>query len=172
MKLLIWTFLAILLAGCSASEHFGETIQDDHLSHNSHWEEDALSITYGIPETIQANCHTDDGISYMINDGEMIVTSDTLLASDLNTAVSQLSGREAEDLTIMETERFGLPEYRFTWCDTSDQGALRVYTADLVLDDIYGYALLCSTDAAAGNLYDQQIEAVFSTFGLYFDETK
>lgn len=171
MKLLAWIALAILLAGCSASEPSWETVSDSTVTEASHWTQNALGITYGIPETLQTHSQTEDGIYYVINEGELIVSSDTMLASDLNTAVSLLTGREAEELTVVETERFGLPEYRFAWCDTSNQGELRLYTADLVMDDIYGYLLLCSTDAAAGNQYDQQIETVFSTFGLYFDET-
>lgn len=171
MKLLILILLTVMLTGCSTSAPI-ETVLDDYHPHNSHWKEDALSITYGIPEEIQANSHGKDGVSCVINDGEMIVTSDTLLASDLNTAVRLLSGKEVEELTIVKTQRFGLPEYRFAWCDSSTQDEVRLYTADLILDDIYGYAILCSTNEAAGNQYDLQIQNVFSTFGLYFDETK
>ncbi len=170
MKLLGWVTLIIFLAGCSSSAPSWETVSDT-AAVQSHWSEQTLEINFGIPENLQTKSQTEDGVNYVINDGEMIVSADKILASDLNTAVSLLSGMEADELTVVTTERFGLPEYRFAWCEATEQGELRLCTADLVLDDIYGYVLLCSTDAEAGDRYDHQIESVFSTFGLYFDET-
>lgn len=171
MKLLGLIAGLMLLAGCSTADTLWETVSDFHSTEQCHWSETAFGISYGIPENLQMSCTSDDGARYEINGGEMIVSSEVLLASDLETAVAQLTNKEAEELSVIELERFGLPEYRFTWCETTAEGHLLLHTADLVLDDIYGYALLCSTDASVGNQYDHQMEAIFSTFGLYYDET-
>jgi len=171
MKLLTLFACLLFLAGCSTTASHWETVSDIHTAEPCHWSETAFGISYGIPENLQTSCTSSDGVRYEINGGELIVSSEVLLTSDVETAISQLTNQEARDLSVIELERFGLPEYRFTWCETTEEGQLRLYTADLVLDDIYGYALLCSTDTSVGNQYDHQIETVFSTFGLYFDET-
>ena len=73
------------------------------------------------------------------------------------------------ELEVLETRRFGLPEYRFAWASASDEGNY-VSQASLVEDGSYYYALIFSVREEMGSAYEGCAEAVFSSFGLYGDE--
>ena len=70
---------------------------------------------------------------------------------------------------MLETERFGLPEYRFAWASESDEGTF-VSQAALVEDGSYYYALVFSVREGLGGQYADCAEAVFSSFGVYGNE--
>ena len=99
----------------------------------------------------------------------MEVETRTFLTSGLDSAVSMVSGFEAEKLTILKTTRFDMPEYQFAWAAQTEQG-MRLYRADLVLDGMTCYAVVCSHSEDVGTGCDTQIRQVFSSFGLFTDE--
>ena len=88
----------------------------------------------------------------------------------MDDAIRQVSGFGETDLSVLETTRFGLPEYRFAWASSSDEGEY-VSQASLVKDGDYYYALVFSVRQGLGGKYDDCAEAVFSSFGLYGDES-
>ncbi len=160
--------LAFLLCGCRAEPDW-ETV-DDAAVQVSAPAEPPYVITYSIPadasmEPLSArNC----GL-YVGEGGEYEIMSDVISASSLDDALRQVSGFGLDELDVIETSRFGLPEYRFAWSSASDEGEF-VSEASLVQDGGYYYALVFSTRQGLNGKYDECAEAVFASFGLYGDE--
>lgn len=159
----------LLLSGCASEQVQRETVMDASPTAVKAWTEDSYELIFGIPEAATLAYSENCCNCYVVDDGAMEIYGVKLLASDMESAVKRLSGYEADALKIMELSRFSLPEYRFCWYAQSGEGA-RNYTADIVIDDIYTYAIVCSTAEQAGNQYSELAQSVFSSFGLYFDE--
>ena len=89
--------------------------------------------------------------------------------ADADTAVRRLSGFSPEDLDVSETTRCGLPEYRFAWYTSGDEGG-SLCRADVLLDGTVCYALTFSARERCGSTYDSTAEQVFATLSLFEDE--
>ena len=168
MKLVYLAALWLLLSGCAMP--VWETVEDElPVSEVSVWQEETYTIQLGLPETVSLTETRDGWQSYSDADGILEIETGTFLTSGMDSAVRMVSGFNAEDLTVLQTSRFGMPEYQFAWVSQTEQGS-RLYRADLVLDGTVCYAVICSRPETAGNDRDQQIRQVFSTFGLFTDE--
>ena len=166
-KLILPLLILVFLTGCSSPAW--ETVDDTHEVSAASWLEEAYSIEIGVPQTMSlldacAGCSV-----YSNDDGSFEVETRTFLASDLDTAVQMLTGYRAGDLNILQTERFDLPEYQFAWVTQTEQGS-RLCRADMVVDGMEHYAVICSTLEDAGDAYAWDVRQVISTFGLYVDE--
>ena len=156
--------LLVLLTGCSLP--VWETVDDPSFSEPvSAWQENTYEILLGIPEGTSLLAEHDGSALYTTEHGELEIETRTFLAPDLAHAVKQLSGFAQDQLIILKTQRFGLPEYQFAWVSQSDQG-MRLYRADLVMDETCCYAVVCSSLEEAGDYAAFQARQVFGTFGL------
>lgn len=128
-------------------------------------------ITYGVPDdtTMEPLSAKNRGL-YVAENGDYEILSDVVTAATLDDALRQISGFGEDDLEIVETTRFGLPEYRFAWSSVSDEGEY-VSEASLIEDGDYYYALVFSVRQGLGGRYDECAAAVFASFGLYGDES-
>lgn len=156
----------LLLTGCS--KPVWETVDDEMpLVPAASWQDTAYEIALGLPEGVTLREETADARLYA---GEALeVETSRFLTSGMESAVRALSGYEADEMTILQTTRFGLPEYQFAWVSQTEQGS-RLYRADLVLDGMDCYAVVCSRPESAGDTLDPAIRQVFSSFGLFTDE--
>ncbi len=164
--------VAALCSGCAGVPAAGswETVDDTAAVAASGPVEEPYVITFGIPEDVVLEPVTDGGRSlYVQKDGDYEIVSDVFTAASRDEAIRRLTGFGADELEILETERFGLPEYRFAWASTTDEGAY-VSQAALVEDTDYYYALVFSVREGLGSQYDDCAEEVFSTFGVYGNE--
>ena len=159
MKWVLSVVLLMVLAGCSAAPTW-ETVEDISLPEIV--QPAAYEIQMALPDGAELLWETDSGKQYQLN--HMEIESIRYYASDLDAAVEYVSGFAADRLDILETSRFGMPEYRFAWCSQTEEGA-RLYRADLVMDGSTCYALICSAPEDAGEFHDQARQ-VFSSFGL------
>jgi len=168
MKQVCLVLLFLVLSGCTAP--VWETVEDEMPAVAvSSWLEDAYTVQFGIPETVNLQEEREGWQVYGTEDGSLEIETRIFLTSGLESAVRTVSGFEAEELTILQTSRFGLPEYQFAWVAQTEQGS-RLYRADLVLDETDCYAVICSRPESAGNDHDTEIRQVFSSFGLFTDE--
>lgn len=168
MRKVCLALVFLMLSGCAAP--VWETVEDKvPVLPVASWLENAYTVQCGVPSGVELLEQREDWQVYGTADGELEVETRTFLASSLNSAVKTLSGYQADELTILRTSRFGLPEYQFAWVSQTEQGS-RLYRADLVLDDTACYAVVCSRPEAAGNRHDREIRQVFSSFGLFTDE--
>ena len=166
-KLILPLVILVFLTGCSSP--VWETVDDTIEVSASSWLEEVYSIEIGVPRAVSLLDTCDDRSIYSNDDGSFEVETWTFLASDLDTAVKMLTGYRADELNILQTERFDLPEYQFAWVTQTEQGS-RICRADMVVDGLDHYAVICSTLEGAGDTYASDVRQVISTFGLYTDE--
>ena len=170
MKRLIGVLIVFLmLTGCS--EPVWETVSDPaEIGADTVWQEHAYTLQIGVPDGVSLVEETAEGRLYATEDGELEIETRTFLTSGVDQAIRELSGYVREDLTVLQTQRFGLPEYQFAWVAQTESGS-RLYRADLVLDGTCCYAVVCSSLEEAGDYYAFQARQVFSSFGLSEQET-
>ena len=161
MKIICLLCVFLLLTGCGTVPVW-ETVEDFMPTiPTSTWLDESYAIQIGLPEHAKLTWQTDTCSLYEAETIEIM--TETFLASDLNTAVRHLSGYEAENLLILETTRFDLPEYQFAWyTQTAEGGSL--CRADLVMDGSTCYAVVCTSPEGENTM--DTIRQVFSTFGL------
>ena len=127
----------------------------------------AYTITIGVPKDATEVFNDHGSKLYRHEGGEYEIRTMVFSAENADSAVRKIVGEKQKNMSIMETTRFSMPEYRFAWYDTGEKALLR---ADLVMDGTICYAVIFSVDEQMGGKYDPLITEVFSTFGLYFDE--
>ena len=160
--------LAWLLSGCGGTAW--ETVCDVLPAETvPAWQDDVYDIVIGIPEDTVMLAENETGALYTSEHGELEIETAAFLTSGVDDAIHRVSGFSGDQLTILKTQRFGLPEYQFAWVSQTEQGA-RLYRADLVLDGTCCYAVVCSNLEDAGDYAAFQSRQVFSTFGLYQNE--
>ena len=169
MKVLVLALLLVMLTGGCASQEAWETVDDALPQQVGAWQTQAYSIQVALPMGAEFVGADTEGSLYAVEDGELEIRTATFLASELNAAVKHLSGLQAERMTVVQTTRFGLPEYHFAWYAQTEEGG-RVCQADLVMDGLCCYAVVTSVPEDNGKDYQQTCRQVFSSFGLSFDE--
>lgn len=167
-KLAVLFASMIFLSGCSSP--VWETVNDSIPAQPAAARPGgAYAIEVSVPEEAALLGSAAGWEVYATDDSELEIETRTFLASSPEIAIETISGLDADNLTVLETSRFDLPEYQFIWVTQTDQGS-RVCHADLVMDDTNCYAVICSVQEAQGNIYDDEIRQVFATFDLFVDE--
>lgn len=161
--------LCVLLCACLADLPAWETVDDEVLLPAQ--SRRASSIVFSVPEDAVCQSLSPDGADalYEAADGSYAIITSVSQQSP-ETVMEALTGFCADDLSILTTTRFGLPEYQFVWSALDDEGE-RVYRAAMLCDELYCYTLCFSRPASAGSSYDAIQSRIFSSFGLYYDET-
>ena len=163
--------LALLLGGCAAAEPAWETVDDTVVLDAGSYLDSAYTMLFDVPADARedALAAAAGRTVYTNAAGDYEIVGQTLLCADADTAVRRLSGFSPEELDVIETTRFGLPEYRFAWYTSGDEGG-SLCRADVLLDGTYCYALTFSARESCGNTYDSTAQRVFATLSLFEDE--
>ena len=169
-----WTvlicLLPLLLSGCAAGPPAEKGEPPPEAVPASAEAEPQNFILFGVPADAEIVLRETGGrCVYVQEAGDYEIVSDILPTGDLDEAVRLLTGFGPEKLDILETRRFGLPEYRFAWASASDGGGF-VSRASLIRDGGSCYALIFSVREGLGTAYDECADAVFASFGLCGDE--
>ena len=162
MKWWILISCLFLLTGCSAQPVW-ETVEDGVIAAARQTDYDLL-----LPLSDQAEIIGTRNGDTLYQMGSMEILATTFYAADYQSAVKHLSGYEAENLNILQTSRFDMPEYQFVWCSQSEDGGM-VYRADLLMDGMTCYAVVCGAPETDDTFQDS-VRQVFSAFGLYAPE--
>lgn len=162
--------LSALLCACVSRVPVWETVDDALVCKSP--ERRPSTIVFAVPDGAVAGAFSQDGLTrlYTAQDDAYEISTTVFKTADAKAAVRSLSGFPADQLEIIKTTRFSLPEYQFAWSAETGEGE-RLYRAALLCDEAYCYALCFSAPAGAGTSYDSIQEMVFASFGLYFDET-
>ncbi len=168
MKIL-WTtvLLAAMLCGCTAVPAW-ETVEDAEKPLVT-WAETAGQVNIGVPSGLCLTETTDLHRLYETDDGQWQVETHVFLTTGWEAAVLAVSGFEAQELTVLETQYGDRMRYRFGWCSQTDLGT-RVYRADLIIDGDTCYSLVSSVADTASKDYAVKIRQVFSSFALTNDQ--
>ena len=167
--LLLMVLPVLLLAGCAKEEQSYETISDTLTPTATDREE--YSIVVALPSDVTEETFETQSAQhvYVQQDGDYEVITDVMTDTGVEEALRSLSGQDSETLTVLKTERFGMPEYRTTWYSMSDEGGY-VNRASVIFDGATCYCVSFSVrEELAGELTDQ-MEDVFSSIGLFVQE--
>ena len=167
MKWLIFVGLLAILSGCSGTAW--ETVDDIQPQEPVEvWQREAYAITVSLPKDAVLLRQEAGYSCYCAAETGLEVTTQVFLASDLDSALRQLTQLPADRLLVVQTTRFGLPEYQFAWYQPGEPG--QMCRADLVMDGMTCYAVICATPETAGDAMGSAVREVIATFGLYYDE--
>ena len=160
--------LALLLSGCAA-EYAWETVEDV-LPETVQASAPAYRLMLGVAEDVLAPVFSDDGMTavYEQKNGDYEITAQTLPAMDKDCLVRRLSGFSPEQIAVVQTQRFGMPEYQFAWYASGEEGG-RLCRADVLCDGTWCYAVTFSVKEDCSAAYDAAAEQGFANLGLNAD---
>ena len=159
-RVLIAMLAALFLAGCGKTETM-ETVADE-------MDVPVLAqprkISVELPGQAEAALETDAGQLYVTDDYEIAV--ETLDGGDLNGTLQALSGRTAEELTVLETRtEDGMKRYEFVWAAAGEDGD-RLGRGVVLDDGSYHYCMSVLRDAENPKKSQVVWSDVFSSFAL------
>ena len=165
-KFLLLALCLALLSGCAAQSVW-ETVDDELPAIPAGGMEDAYLVSIDVPDDAVAAAGSDDGAStcYEQPEGDYEISVQTLLCSGADSAVRRLSGFEPEQLDVLRTTRFGLPEYQFAWYASGDEGG-RLCRADVLCDWPYSYTVTFSVREECAAAYQAAAQQVFESICL------
>ena len=174
MKKQVWLLAALsllFLSACKpAAEPVWETVDDLDVVQTVGIQ-DTYTMVFDVPmDAVMDTAATQSGRTvYEQKDGDYEIVCETFPASGIEGIVRRLTGFEKDKLDVIETTRFGLPEYRFAWCSDSEEGS-RVCRADVIFEAPYCYALTFSVREDAASRYHSTQEQTFASMSLFTDE--
>ena len=134
-KTVLVGLMALLLCGCRAEETF-ETVSDECIAPVM---ASPREVSVSLPgEASVPAVESENGRLYLCEDYEVFIQ--TLDSGDLNATIRTVSGYEAEDLTVMETNLDGISRYEFVWTAAGEDG-LQLGRACILDDGAYHYAV-------------------------------
>jgi len=151
----------LLFVGCSSPKPTFETVTDEAVLSVTGQEEYEILVYIPQDVVLSSDAVADNGMVYRQEDGSYYYETKILLADTADSAVRQISGRERDEMTVIQTSRFGLPEYRFAWYDNGFN-----HRADLVQDGLQFYCVIFSAAETAGNSCQDVMAQVFASFGI------
>ena len=164
----VWRLCAALLAACGGEAAVTERVTDSVPASVAAGER--YSIAVAVPPEVQEDAlRLGAERVYRPEDGRYEIVTKSLLAECADSAVHQISGYAAKELSVLETTRFSMPEYRFAWYE-ADGGDGWICRADLLQDGDCYYCVICRVRESAGENCGQLATEVFSTVGLFTDE--
>ncbi len=162
MKKWFCILLAFLfMSGCGGPQPVMETVTDDMAQTVSYQPEYEILIYIPQDVTVLSEDAAGTWEVYLHKDGDYRIETKTLFADTAQSAIRQITGLNAEELTVLETKRFDLPEYRFVWFSEGSN-----HRADLVQDGEQFYCVIFSTAEAVGNSCKEIMTQVFASFGI------
>ena len=157
----------ICMSGCAAPAW--ERVEDQVPPVPVSAKEEPYMVLVDVPQGMELVDQNAYSSLYSTQLGDFEVQTDCFYASDMADAVKMITGMEAETMTVLQTQRFGLPEYQFVWVTNTEQGS-RVCRGDLVMDGVNCYCVVCSAAEEQAGSFFEDVRYVFSTFGLSLDE--
>lgn len=156
---------AAVLCGCSAAKTW-ETVSDVQPTEIVPVLSDALLLDFSVPTEVISSSSDDGAVRvYTHADGDYTITAQTILSSGLEGVTRRLTGSAPEQIQILQTKRFRLPEYQFVWAETDSEGSL-LCRADVLCDGDCYYALTFSVREALAPVYAETVQDVFSSLNL------
>lgn len=151
----------LLLVGCSGPRPAIETVTDEAVQSVSGQEKYEILVYTPQDVVLYSDASAGSGKVYQQEEGSYQYETKILLADTAQSAIRQISGREYDDLTVIQTSRFGLPEYRFAWYQDGFN-----CRADVVQDGQQFYCVIFSVAETAGNSCKEVMAQVFASFGI------
>lgn len=161
-KLCMLLILCVLLAGCAAAPTF-ETVDDVYAPSAG---PQPCEMQLELPEN--AAMLTSNGENLYFCSGYELMTQ-TLPGGDLSKTLKSITGYDRDHLTLLETNRNGLPCYTCAWTSLGESGD-RVGRAVILDDGHYHYCLSVMADAEVAGQVQAQWQEVLASVQLDQDQ--
>lgn len=166
----MWMACAMLamLCGCAQMQPTWETVDDSLALAAGSFLDNAYVMEFDVPVEAEKSSSGSRSV-WAEENGDYEIACETVLSSDVEAVIAELSGFPAEQLQIVQTTRYAMPEYQFAWYTSGDEGG-RLCRADVLTDGTYCYALCFSCREELAREYDTTAQTVFATFRLQGSE--
>ena len=134
-QVIIFLMMLPMLTGCAAQPTY-ETVNDDITIP----EPAQMGQTFVELPAEAASPTIESGSERLYMCGNYEIRIQTMESGDLESTVQAVSGYTKDRLTIMETQRNGMPCYEFVWASAGDEGE-QVGRAAVLDDGNYHYVL-------------------------------
>ncbi len=168
--LLLSLLLILMLAACGKEEQEVETISDVVPPVAN--EQPVFVLTVALPDDVieQTYAETSDRHVYQQQDGDYEVVTEILYDVGIEEALRSVTGQSSEQLTVLKTERYSMPEYRTSWYTMGDEGG-RINRASILYDGAVCYCVSFSAPEEKAAEVQDRMESVLSSIGLSMEES-
>lgn len=131
--LILMMIFVFVLAACGRNQDDFETVQDVVIPIST--TKPMYTLSVHLPDEVveETMSNQDQAHFYEQVDGAYDVYTQILTDVRIEEALREITGQDAETLTVLKTDRCGLPEYRTSWYTMSEQGG-RVHRASVLYD--------------------------------------
>ena len=159
-KVIVLCLLTALLTGCKAQETF-ETVEDLPVVEATAV---AQQFFVALPEEAASPTFQSDGEELYVCE-DYTISKQILESGDLERTLQMLSGKNREDLDVIQTAQDTFDRYDFVWTSAGEEG-LQLGRACILDDGNYHYVLTCMTDASKAPALQQTWQSMFDSFRL------
>ena len=156
-----------LLCACSAAAPVWETVSDGEDMAAFSAQDAPYTMHFDVPADAVETAGENGQPVYVQQNGGYTIAGRTLYAANAESAVHMLTGQAAESVCVIETVKYGLPAYHFTWYEQETQQLCR---AAMIMDGQMCYVLTVSQPEGLGTEYDNTVQQVFASWSLDMDE--
>ena len=157
----VWLILVLLLllTGCSATEF--EPMLDVYAPESL---PESAQVVLDLPQEAGIEVFAGDSGRLYLCDGYSI-TVETLQGGDLNGTLRQLTGYDADNLTVLQRTDGGTQRYECAWTCVGEAGD-QVGRAVVVDDGVYHYCVSVLADATEAGSLQAQWQGILTSVSL------
>ena len=157
MRMILCLILIISLCACGVNTPTLECVSDVYQIPST----PAYCIEADFPAESVLTASCQDGCCAVFAHDDYEICQEIFTASSIENALFSLTGRESEDLTIMNVASFPLEEYRFRWIAAGENGT-QAFSGKLYFDGQYCYSLIAQCPIDKQGQYESVFSDLFS----------
>ena len=163
--LMLMMILVFVLAACSKNAEEFETVQDTVVPVSS--QKTMYTISVHLPDDMVEETFSEgeDAHFYEQADGAYDVCTQILTDVSVEDALRDLTGQDSQTLTVLKTDRCGLPEYRTSWYTMSEEGG-RVHRASVLYDGTVCYCVSFSMPEENTQDWTKSMQTILDSISL------
>ena len=168
--LILMITIVIALAACSKDDAELETVQDTVVPVSTAQAMYSISIMLPNDAVEQTFSEHDQVHYYQHAEGAYDVYTQVMTEVGIEDALRELTGQDSQTLTVLKTDRCGMPEYRTSWYTMSEQGG-RVHRASVLYDGNVCYCVSFSMPEESAQDWVQTMNEILSSISLNMIES-
>lgn len=168
-RVLAICFLFTVLTGCAAPQTASVFTVTDEVPVEA--SAPPFSVGFAVPTDAVLSVSSDDGLErcYTAADGRYTIQTAVRAGVDAEQVMREMTGFSVEDLSPIRTTRYGMTQYRFSWCSGDDSG-VTICTGAVLEGEDACYCLSFSTPEDCAKDCRTLQTQVMESFSLYEDE--
>ena len=163
--LILMMIFVFVLAACGRNQDDFETVQDVVIPVSN--AKKLYTISVHVPDDVVEETMSDPTKMHFYEqvDGAYDVCTQILTDVGIEEALREITGQDAETLTVLKTDRCGLPEYRTSWYTMSELGG-RVHRASVLYDGSICYCVSISMPEENTEEWMQSMHTILDSISL------